>query len=271
MREPHLFSPQTCAERHERRRRTLTHLDDRPSHYTDRLALTMASNIFSRLAPQSRGSRSFYEELRGKRDGDMDIEEHAGLDIDEENLKERFQDYDVDHVQDLAIEDSRATLESNANLRNPPGTTGSGTQDRANRRAPNSKWLSQEDDGDNDVPASLLFEPHEAEVEANGAARKMASMPGRQNAIPGPSNRRTHAQWETTQAQQRLHPSDSIKPTRSQPKRLARGLASGSEKEKALWRWVNVSNLDFFVQDVYYYYRGSGFWCIVCARALHLV
>ncbi|GJC99824.1 autophagy protein Apg9 [Colletotrichum higginsianum] len=222
----------------------------------------MASNIFSRLAPQSRGSRSFYEELRGKRDGDMDIEEQAGLDIDEENLKERFQDYDIDHVQDLAIEDSRATLESNANLRNPPGTTGSGTQDRANRRAPNSKWLSQEDDGDNDVPASLLFEPHEAEVEANGAARKMASMPGRQNAIPGPSNRRTHAQWETTQAQQRLHPSDSIKPTRSQPKRLARGLASGSEKEKALWRWVNVSNLDFFVQDVYYYYRGSGFWCI---------
>ncbi|WQF85139.1 hypothetical protein CDEST_10153 [Colletotrichum destructivum] len=231
----------------------------------------MASNIFSRLAPQSRGSRSFYEELRGERDGDMDIEEQAGLDIDEENLKEGFQDYDVDHVQDLAIEDSRATLESNVNLRNPPGTTGSGTQDRANRRAPNSKWLSQEDDGDNDVPASLLFEPHEAEVEANGAARKTASMPGRQNAIPGPSNRRTHAQWETTQAQQRLHPSNSIKPTRSQPKRLARGLASGSEKEKALWRWVNVSNLDFFVQDVYYYYRGSGFWCIVCARALHLV
>ncbi|KDN62869.1 putative autophagy protein Apg9 [Colletotrichum sublineola] len=223
----------------------------------------MASNIFSRLAPPSRTSRSFYEELRGGHDRDMDIEEQAGMDVDEENLRERFQDYDLDHIQGLTTEDSRATLESNANILNsPPDTTGRGSRREGSRRVATSRWLSHEDDGDNDVPASLLVEPHEVDVGVKGTIRGKPSLPGRQNAIPGPSNRRTHAQWETTKAQQRLHPTDSFKPTRTQPKRFARGLASGSEKEKALWRWVNVSNLDFFVQDVYYYYRGSGFWCI---------
>ncbi|KAK1999662.1 autophagy protein Apg9 [Colletotrichum falcatum] len=232
----------------------------------------MASNIFSRLAAPSRASRSFYEELRGGHDGELDIEEQAGLDVDEENLRQRFQDYDLDHIQGLATEDSRATLESNANILNsPPGTTSRGPRREGNRREPTSRWLGQEDDGDNDVPASLLVEPHEVNVEAKETTRRKPSLPGRQNAIPGPSNRRTHAQWETTKAQQRLHPTDNSEPARAQPKRFARGLASGSEKEKALWRWVNVSNLDFFVQDVYYYYRGSGFWCIVCARALHLI
>ncbi|KAK2024791.1 autophagy protein Apg9 [Colletotrichum zoysiae] len=232
----------------------------------------MASNIFSRLAPPSRASRSFYEELRNGHDGHIDIEEQAGLNVDEENLRERFQDYDLDHIQGLATEDSRATLESNANILNsPPGTTGRGQQRGGHRREPTHRWLGQEDEGDNDVPASLLVEPHEVGVEAKGTPRRKPSLPGRQNAIPGPSNRRTHAQWETTKAQQRLHPTDISKPITSQPTRFARGLASGSEKEKALWRWVNVSNLDFFVQDVYYYYRGSGFWCIVCARALHLI
>lgn len=232
----------------------------------------MASNIFSRLAPPSRGSRSFYEDLRSRRDGDLDIEEQAGLNVDEENLKEQFQDYDLDHIQGLATEDSRATLDSNANLlRSPLETAGRGMQRGETRREPASRWLAQEDDGDNDVPASLLFEPHEAEAETKAAAHRKPVAPTKQNAIPGPSNRRTHAQWETTQAQQRLHPKDNVNPTKSQPKRLVKGIASGNEKEKALWRWVNVSNLDFFVQDVYYYYRGSGFWCIVCARALHLV
>ncbi|OLN87676.1 Autophagy-related protein 9 [Colletotrichum chlorophyti] len=226
----------------------------------------MASNIFSRLAPPSRGSRSFYEELRGERGGDIDVENQATLDmdVDEENLKEQFQDYDLDHVQGLTVEDSRATLDS------PSGIAPAGRAAQRAGRDHASRWITQDDDGDNDVPASLLFEPHEAEADIKGTTRKLPATE-RQTAIPGPSNRRNHAQWETTQVQQRLHPTDSIKPIRPQPKRLARGLSSGNEKEKALWRWVNVSNLDYFVQDVYYYYRGSGFWCIVCARVLHLL
>ncbi|KAF9870390.1 autophagy protein Apg9 [Colletotrichum karsti] len=233
----------------------------------------MASNIFSRLGPPARGSPSFYEELREGRDVDPDIENQAGLDVDEENLKEQFQDYDLDHAQGLAVEDSRATLESNANLlKSSPKTAGRGTQRRGTRRDPAPAWVGQEDDGDNDVPASLLVEPHDMEVVAKETSRgKQPPAAARQPAIPGPSDRRAHAQWETAQAQQRLHPPDGIQLVRAQPKRFARGLASGNEKEKALWRWVNVSNVDFFIQDVYSYYQGSGYWCIVCGRGLHLL
>lgn len=237
----------------------------------------MASNIFPQISPLSRGSRSFYKELRGDTDGDLDIEGHAGLDVDEENLQEQFQDYDLDHMPGLAAEDSHATLDSNANLlKTPagatPGPTGRRTHRGGIRQETSPRWLGQDDDGDNDVPASLLVEPHEVVAQSKGSGRrKPAAIPSRQNAIPGPSSRRTHAQWEATQAQQRLHPADPVKPIRPHAKQYSRGLASNNEKEKALWRWVNVSNLDFFVQDVYYYYRGSGFWCIVCARALHLV
>ncbi|KAL0936678.1 autophagy protein Apg9 [Colletotrichum truncatum] len=233
----------------------------------------MTSNIFSRLGQPTRGSRSSYEALRGGRDSDPDIEEQAGLDVDEENLKEHFQDYDLDQVRGIAADDSHATLESNPNLfKSPREASGQGSQRTRARRDPGARWHRQEDDADNDVPASLLVEPHDVEGDVKAATRKKQLLyPARPAAIPGPSTRRTFAQWETTQAQQRLHPADSIKPIRPHTKRLSRGLVANNEKEKALWRWVNISNLDFFIQDVYYYYRGSGFWCIVCARALHLL
>ncbi|CED85250.1 apg9-domain-containing protein [Phaffia rhodozyma] len=41
--------------------------------------------------------------------------------------------------------------------------------------------------------------------------------------------------------------------------------------EKALWDWVNVDDLDLFLQDVYEYYKGNGIFCIVLSRALNLI
>jgi autophagy-related protein 9 len=38
-----------------------------------------------------------------------------------------------------------------------------------------------------------------------------------------------------------------------------------------MWRWVNVTNLDNFIRDVYDYYRDSGLRCILLARFLHLM
>jgi hypothetical protein len=32
-----------------------------------------------------------------------------------------------------------------------------------------------------------------------------------------------------------------------------------------------VTNLDVFMRDVYEYYLGNGFWCIICERMLHLL
>lgn len=43
-----------------------------------------------------------------------------------------------------------------------------------------------------------------------------------------------------------------------------------SPKERALWKWANVENLDFFLQQVYDYYLGNGLYCIIVEKVLHL-
>ncbi len=42
-------------------------------------------------------------------------------------------------------------------------------------------------------------------------------------------------------------------------------------KERALWKWANVENLDTFLQDVYMFYIGNGLSCILLARVLDLL
>lgn len=43
-----------------------------------------------------------------------------------------------------------------------------------------------------------------------------------------------------------------------------------SPKERALWKWANVENLDIFLQNVYKYYLGNGFFCIVLEKILNV-
>lgn len=52
-----------------------------------------------------------------------------------------------------------------------------------------------------------------------------------------------------------------------QPKQI-RGLDA---YERALWSWVNVYNLDAFLQEVYQYYQGKGIYCIALSRGLNLL
>jgi autophagy-related protein 9 len=221
----------------------------------------MASNPFSKLVPTSQG-RSFYQDLR-RREED---EDRAGL-LDEENLNQNFHDYDLDHARDLGVEDSRTTLGGVPS----PTSRSRGRQGGRPHTGDRSAWARQEDEGDNDVPASLLVERHEVDTEnLPGQSRKKR---GKQPAaVPGPPKAR--AQWETTQAQQRLHDDDAFGPTgrdHGLPNSLFTGLVSGNAKKKAEWRWANVSNLDIFIKDVYDYYVGNGMWCILVERALHLV
>ncbi|GAA5905963.1 hypothetical protein JCM5296_001302 [Sporobolomyces johnsonii] len=44
-----------------------------------------------------------------------------------------------------------------------------------------------------------------------------------------------------------------------------------SAKERALWRWVNVEDLDGFLHQVYLYYVGKGIWAIGLERILNLL
>lgn len=222
----------------------------------------MASNLFSRLVPASQ-QRSFYEELRARRD-DVDIEDQAGFAMDEENLNHPFQDDEID-PNTLAIETSRATMASDA--RHSAG--------RSNAQRP-GQWPSQDGDGDNEVPASLLIEPHVSDVHgpriSNSSRRK--STPPKSAPLPGLSTRRNRAQWEATKHQQRLHRDETLSEpssrTRGEPRAIGNTVI-GTARQKAEWRWANVDNLDSFMQDVYDYYRGNGFWCILLDRLLHLL
>lgn len=42
-------------------------------------------------------------------------------------------------------------------------------------------------------------------------------------------------------------------------------------RERALWMWANITNLDIFLQDVYDYYLGNGWYCIAMQRTLDLL
>lgn len=174
---------------------------------------------------------------------------------------------------------------------------GSGAVAGAGGGAAASRWLARDyDDGDNnDVPASLLVEHHDIDPlptrgpVAGGGGRGTARSGGHQGrqqqaAVPGPSTARNRALWDNTMAQQRLHPEDSFGmagPKASagardgsggaRPTALLSFVARGDRRQRALWRWTNVTNLDIFVKDVYDYYLGAGIWCILLERVLHLM
>ncbi|KAI3319938.1 autophagy protein Apg9 [Xylariaceae sp. AK1471] len=224
----------------------------------------MPRDLFSRLVP-NKDPRSFYEQLRDHRD----LENRPASDVDEENLAHNFHDDDLDDAERLGLEDSRISTSSPVESARE---TRSGAPPKRGQHS-ESRWLLNEDDADNDVPASLLVE---GPVAGNSKGKAPASSP-HQARRPGsggqPNRRRIQAQWETAQAHQRLHQDDEYGsiPGRNNPGLPVRrpGLTA-SPKDKAMFRWANVSNLDVFIRDVYDYYLGAGLWCIVLDRLLHL-
>jgi autophagy-related protein 9 len=237
----------------------------------------MTSNLLSRLLPTNPAGRSIYDDLRAHDEAtESDIEEQAGLALDEENLG--FRDDELGGADAFNGEDSRITTESAAFLTGQQAQQQrEGSHQRRNPRGARSRWLAQsprllEEDPDDDVPASLLIEGDDMPgLNAPSQARTKSVVTQRkQNAIPGPSTRETRAHWEAAQAQQRLHQDEENVQGPPQPARQNIGLLAGSPKERAMWRWINVINLDNFMMDVYEYFVGAGMWCIVLERVLSL-
>jgi len=233
----------------------------------------MASNLISRFLPGNQPARSIYEDLRAHDEAsESDIEEQAGLALDEENL--HFHDDQLGNAAEYDGESSRITTESAAFLERqqqaPLGSVdrkGKAPVERSNWEAQSPRLL--EEDGDDDVPASLLIEDHGPNIlEQEGAgARKL---PPTDSPIPGDATRQARARWETAQAQQRLHTdADPRAPPHSIRSRS--GPLTGSPKDRAMWRWVNVTNLDNFINEVYDYYMGAGIWCMVLDKVIDLL
>ncbi|KAI1181019.1 autophagy protein Apg9 [Nemania sp. FL0916] len=229
----------------------------------------MPRDLFSRLVPNK--DRPLYERLQD--DAAFRAQPSGAFrdrDLDEENLAHDFHDGDLDHAQHLGLDASRVSTRSPVeSARSARG--GSPLRDDHHH---GTRWLLNEDDGDNDVPASLLVE---GPGEGSSNPKPPISSP-RQTHRPGssrqPNRRRIQAQWEAAQVHQRLHPDDDDGPAPGRPfagiPTRRPGLAA-SPKDKAMFRWANVSNLDGFIRDVYDYYLGAGLWCIVLDRILHLL
>jgi autophagy-related protein 9 len=236
----------------------------------------MASNLLSRLLPTNPSGRSIYDDLRAHDEADSDVEENAGLALDEENLG--FHDDDLGNADAFNGDDSRITTESTAFLTTQQHAqlAEHGNTPKRKGQVDQSKWMAQsprllEEDGDDDVPASLLIEGNgmPGPSNTNPTRTRHTSTKRRQPAIPGPSNRETRAHWEAAQAQQRLH-EDYDNTQGPQPIRQTTGPLAGSAREKAMWRWINVVNLDNFIKEVYDFYTGSGMWCIMLEKILNL-
>jgi autophagy-related protein 9 len=242
----------------------------------------MASNLLSRLLPTNNNAPSIYEDLRAHEEASeqSDVEERVGMALDEENLGGSFHDYNLQNAEVFNGEESRITTESMAFL--PEQQQGQqprrqpGNQQRDTRGGSRSKWVAQsprilEDDGDDDVPASLLIEGDEDAGPSQPTTQRdtRSKRQTKASAVPGPPTREARARWDRAQEQQRLHQDDDLnRPRAPVPKS---GLVAGSPREKAMWTWLNATNLDHFMGEVYDYYVGSGIWCICLERFLSLL
>ncbi|KAK0764596.1 hypothetical protein N5P37_002062 [Trichoderma harzianum] len=212
------------------------------------------SKIFSRLTASTQGGRSFYEQLRSYDDEpDYDIEAGPARG-DSSRL------FDSIPAPTLA-----AARRNNAHSVLSPG---------ASSRGPPMRWPQHDDDGDDDVPASLLVESNKAM--ANPALDQAEAQHYRS---PEPSSGHGRAQWRppTEEARHEI-PKPSAQPTATAapapPPSFGSLLNAGpsfDRKNAALWRWANITNLDSFMRDVYNYYEGDGMWAIMCSNALRLL
>ncbi|KAG4026567.1 hypothetical protein MFRU_039g00450 [Monilinia fructicola] len=244
----------------------------------------MTSNLISRLLPSNAQGRSIYDEMRAHDEAsESDVEERAGMALDEENL--RFLDDELGNPADVF--DGESVTESMAFLPGQEQTPQKSGHDRKGKGKGRSHHLAEsprllEEDPDDDVPASLLIEANNRHLDPgtpNHSRMRQTALPKRAPAVPGPSAReareaRERAHWEMTQAQQKLHEDEARGPGALQtpyPTPRNPGLLTGSPKDKAMYGWATVNNLDNFIRDVYEYFEGAGIWCIILAKVIDLL
>ncbi|KAH6643963.1 autophagy protein Apg9-domain-containing protein [Boeremia exigua] len=223
----------------------------------------MASNLLSRILP-SATDQPFEPEPSNPqpRRSSTSTDGQRDMDIDEENFGAYFEPQDLEHLLEEAsasqiTADSRAVSpETRRPLNAPPGIN------TANRAAGWKQPPPAPVDDDDDVPQSLLLEggPLSPQV-----ARRSDGLPP---PVPGPATRQTRAQWDTTQRQQRLHDEMAGPPASTWGRT---GQFNVSPKDRALWLWVNQTDLDAYMKDVYEYYRGHGIYSMLLKRFLTLL
>lgn len=202
--------------------------------------------IFHDARSRSQGiSRSFYQDLRA-RDDDPDLEDGRSHLIDEDNLRRPL-----------------GSLAANVT----PSQLGESSSGRAfhGKRLESPRW-ADDDDADNDVPASLLMEHNDGEPSTIPTHNDRPT-----DQFSPTTTRKPQPQLDSVRKQQRLYEDDLPRRRTATRPAPVRHIGPSDGRERALWRWVNTSNLDSFMRDVYDYYEGGGIWCILCSNALWLL
>jgi autophagy-related protein 9 len=232
----------------------------------------MASNLLSRLLPSASDEPYEIDPLNPHNHRRTSSSAHGEMDIDEENLDARFEAQDLEHLlQDASS--SQMTTESTAFIppRNDPKANAPLGAHITNPSRPVS-WRQPGPaqgvplDDDDDVPQSLLLEGGR-DAHPSNSNQYIEGLPP---PVPGPSTRQTRAQWEATRRQQRLHEGDSA-PAPAWARSNRPGQLTADPKEKALWLWVNQTDLDTFLAEVYEYYTGSGIYSMLLKRVITLL
>jgi autophagy-related protein 9 len=228
----------------------------------------MASNILSRLLPST--SPSIYEAIRNDDDDNesLDLEAARGTAVDEENLGHSLQ-LDPEQVErmenQIRLEDSPTSTRSKRS---------SSSQERSRKQRQMSPGDGEADEANDEVPASLLVELDQPGTSSPITRRTQQSQYGNTVPVTGRPSTATRAKWNATQQQQRLYRDPNALPAYAgrpgvPPKRQNNLLIN--PKERALWRWANVQNLDNFLHDVYQYYLGKGIYSMLLSSALNLL
>jgi len=127
--------------------------------------------------------------------------------------------------------------------------------------------IQEESESDGEVPESFL-------IESPASRRAPLSRKGRARDPRHATNATTHIDAPRISVPPRPSEINVDRPP------LARSLPTTGQSnpkrgldayERALWNWVNVYNLDAFLQDVYLYYHGKGIYSIALKRGLNLL
>lgn len=244
----------------------------------------MSSNILSRFLPPT-GSPSVYETIRqhDAASDSSDLEERAGM-VQGEAQQEHFTDRELEEALADA-EASEMTSPSAALLgqdhsRNVTAESYASPFRSYGRKPSRPRWMMQTsspgyelDEHDEDVPQSLLVEGHHDEdlksrLPPPPPHHDLPEHPESPNPRPSP-----RPKWPRRESSRAHIPpiSESSHPVGRWAVGQHPSLAHVDPKEKAMWRWANVEDLDNFLKDVYTYFLGNGIWSILLSRALNLL
>lgn len=118
---------------------------------------------------------------------------------------------------------------------------------------------------EDDVPASLLIEENMRGMNSPEQVSRdvVQDLPVLEHQM--------HPEWDPTSPFASKSPSQITSQHTRNVSIGTNAIANVDPREKALWRWANVENLDNFLADVYDYYILKGFWSIILKRILNLL